>query len=313
MKRTLLLALVAGALVTAWTSITLVKSGERAIVRRFGRVLQESPRPGLHLALPWGIDRVQLINVAKVRVLTIGFTAKDDDPTATPPGQLLTGDHNLVNVQAEIEYRVQENQVERFALHEDRVDGLLARLGETVLVEWIASRPVDAILLEGKGTLPEALRSALQKRIDPYELGVQIERVSVPMLNPPDGVRDAFDRVAQAQTNRKTRANQAKRQADANLSDAETRTKEMERKAQVFATQHVSQALGEAEDFLKRRQQFRELTQGRDPQKVIDAIWLDQIARLFTSMRQSARLELLDQIADGFNLMQFPFASPRKP
>ena len=86
---------------TMATAVTRVRPGERAIVRRFGRLLPDVPGAGLYVGLPWGIDRVTLINVSEVRQVRVGYTGKDDD-AGFPARQMLSGDHNLVNVQAEI-------------------------------------------------------------------------------------------------------------------------------------------------------------------------------------------------------------------
>src|SRR6266404_2581777 len=95
----LLLLLVAYGL----TGVVQVRPGERAVVRRFGRVLAEKPEPGLWVGLPWGMDRVDRVEVDKVRQVSVGYT---EDETGLPSGQFLTGDHNLVNVRVLLEYTV---------------------------------------------------------------------------------------------------------------------------------------------------------------------------------------------------------------
>src|SRR5262249_45025463 len=110
--RLLLLALaLVGVLYTLVTSATLVQPGERAVIRRFGRVLDEKPGPGLHVGLPWGMDRVDRIAVGRPYLIKVGATTFGGESQATaaeedalPVGQLLTGDHNLVNIQATIYY-----------------------------------------------------------------------------------------------------------------------------------------------------------------------------------------------------------------
>ena len=65
-RRTLLVVLVSLvvlALAYAATGLYQVLPGEAAVVRRFGRVLPERPEPGLHLGLPWGMDRVDRVAV----------------------------------------------------------------------------------------------------------------------------------------------------------------------------------------------------------------------------------------------------------
>src|SRR5438477_774010 len=85
----------------AWTllsALTQVQPGERAVVRRFGRILEEKPGPGLFLGLPWGMDLVERVSVGRVKRVLVGAVSKEEEEQRdTPAGQLLTGDHNLVN------------------------------------------------------------------------------------------------------------------------------------------------------------------------------------------------------------------------
>src|SRR3989442_8297661 len=98
------------------TGMTQVLPGERAVVRRFGRVLDEQPGPGLWFGLPWGIDQVDRIAIDRVRRVEVGYNRDEEDTGLTPPGQLLTGDHNLVNVQVVINYTVREEQGVQYAI-----------------------------------------------------------------------------------------------------------------------------------------------------------------------------------------------------
>src|SRR5215204_7096619 len=85
------------------TGVVQVRPGERAVVRRFGRVLEEKPEPGLWIGLPWGMDRVDRVEVDRVRQVSVGYS---EDESGLPSGQVLTGDHNLVNLRVLLYYKV---------------------------------------------------------------------------------------------------------------------------------------------------------------------------------------------------------------
>src|SRR5205807_2334626 len=105
MRRSRLLLIL---LVVAWllTGVTQVRPGERGVVRRFGRVVA-TPTAGLWLGPPWGVESVERVRVDWVRRVTVGYVSEaDESGDAAPSGQLLTGDQNLVNVQAVIDYAV---------------------------------------------------------------------------------------------------------------------------------------------------------------------------------------------------------------
>ncbi len=313
MKRYVLTAL-AGALViwTALSALTLVQPGERAVVRRFGRILEDKPGPGLFVGLPWGLDQVVRVPVGRVkRVLVGAASAEEEEQGETPPGQLLTGDHNLVNVQAEITYTVFEDQADKFVLQIDRADALVARVTESVLAEWIAGHAVDEVLLSGKTTLRSIMLAQVQTRLDGYALGIKIEEAGINQLSPPRQVKEAFDRLAQAKPNIDTRINKAYQ---------DRATKEREANAQVYHLQRMAAAYGheqrlaahaDAETFSKRLQQYRALV-AKNPD-YLNTLWQDEMTRLYAHMRETGRIDVLDQYlsSEGLNITQFPLL-PKK-
>src|SRR2546430_16097352 len=120
MRRLFWAALVLAAVAYALSGVTLVRPGERAVVRRFGRVLEHKPGPGLWVGLPRGMDRVDLVPVDLGRNVTVGY--RDGDTEPAPTGQVLTGDHNLVNLRAELIYKVRPEQGADYVAHADPVD-----------------------------------------------------------------------------------------------------------------------------------------------------------------------------------------------
>ncbi len=200
LRRVAVVLLILGVAAYLSTGLTQVRPGERAVVRRFGRVLPEKPGPGLWVGLPWGMDRVDRVSVDALRSVTVGYNpTRDEDPQVTPPGQLLTGDHNLVNVQVVVGYTVREDEAADYVLQQDRADALVARVAETVVAEWVAGRGVDEVLLQGRSALRGRLVEECARRLEPYHLGVEVQQADVSYLFPPRQVKDAFDEVTRAQ------------------------------------------------------------------------------------------------------------------
>jgi regulator of protease activity HflC (stomatin/prohibitin superfamily) len=299
---------------TAGTSLTQVQSHQRGVIRRFGRILDHKPGQGLHIGWPWGIDRVDIVPVGRVRSITVGFVDREEkDDDVVPAGQMLTGDHNLVNTQASINFKVRdhESDMENFVLHQHAVDAFVARAAESLLAEWIAGRKVDDVLRLGKSELPRFLHEHLQDRLDPYGLGVEIEHASIIRLDPPDQVKKEFDRLAEAQTTIRTKVNQAEQEAGRRKDVASSEIKAIDRGAKSYAREQAIESVAEAENFLKRWKQYRELALGNPD--YLNTLWLDDMTRLYTRMKDAGRIELLDHFltSEGLTITQFPL-QPRK-
>jgi membrane protease subunit HflK len=285
----LLLALVGYLL----TGVTEVRPGERAVVRRFGRVLDYQPEPGLWVGLPWGMDRVDRVAVDQVRRVEVGYQPDaDEDSLTTPAGQLLTGDHNLVNMQVVLNYAVQHDAIEDYVVHADEADGLVARAAETAMAEWVAGRTVDEVLLRGKVDLPPWLVGETQQRLAPYHLGVALTDASVSLLLPPRQVKDEFDRVTKAQAEIRTRLNAAETSAQQALRTAEADRYRLEQLAAAYASEQTTAARAEAERFERRLRQYQQTK--RDNPNALAAIWWDEMGQLFGRLREGGRVDLLD-------------------
>ncbi|MSU80157.1 MAG: protease modulator HflK [Gemmataceae bacterium] len=297
---------------TVATSLTQVQSHERAVIRRFGRILDTKPEQGLHISWPWGIDRVDLAPVGRVRDIKVGYVEKkDDDDSIVPIGQMVTGDHNLVNVQATIYFRVREADVEKFVLQQANIDAFVARAAESLLAEWIAGRTVDDVLRRGKHQLAGWLVGQMQDRLADYDLGVDIKRVSITDLSPPDQVKDAFSKLTNAQQSIPTKLSNAKREINTKSEAASSKMHDMKVKAEAYARTELVGANAEATSFRTRLDSYRELS--RRNVDYLNTLWLDDMTRIYAKMREEGRVELLDHYltSEGLTITQFPL-TPRK-
>ena len=274
------------------TGATQVRPGERVVVRRFGQVVAEW-EPGLHVGLPWGMDRVDRVAVDQVRRVPVGYQPglSDADP-AIPAGQLLTGDHNLVNVQVVVDYAVRPTQVVDYVVQQERVDGLVAHVAETLLAQWVAGHTVDDVLISGKTELPRFLAEQTQERLEPYHLGIEVQAASVAYLLPPDEVKDAFEAVTRAQTGIVTSENTARKDANQIQQRAEKEKFQIEQQTAHHVHDRIELARAEADSFVKRVGQYHQLR--RKNPDVLATIWWDEMGKLLRRMKENGRIDLLD-------------------
>ena len=313
MRRILLLALVIALAAYALTGVTQVRSGERAVVRRFGRVLPDKPQPGLLIGLPWGMDRVDRIPVDRVQSVVVGYQDEESPSTAEmPAGQLLTGDHNLVNVQVTLYYKVQPDEIEKFLIQADRVDNVVSRAAESAMAEWVAARTVDDVLLHAKTQLgPDLVERTRQQiasdeRIASYDLGVQLLDARVGFVMPPSEVKAAFDKVASAQTTIRTVVNKAEQEAAKQERDALSYKYGKEQETAAYVRNQKVLAQSQANSFLTRLHEY-EVGRQKNPD-YLRQIWEEERGKLLAKLKEKGQIGLLDHHLgpDGLDITVAP-------
>ncbi len=290
-----------------------VRPEERAVVRRFGQVVAH-PGPGLFVSLPWGIDRVDRVPVRTTRQFNLGYNNDaNSDTSGTPPGQFVTGDHNLVNAQLVLSYAIGETdeELDDYVLHRDQVEAVLGRVAEAATAEWAAGQPVDQVLLTGSAALPAWLMERLIERLPRFRLGVRVQRVSVSYLAPPEEVRAAFEQVTQAQTGIRTKEFQARQEANQRERLAEAFKYKLEQEAAEYRESQLRQAGADATEFLAQLTVYREVSKNNPD--ALTFLWWDEMRKAVLALKnRGGRVEPLDSYLNGGGLDLTQMMSPKK-
>ncbi len=242
------------------TGVYSVKPNERAMVQRCGKALPKMRPPGLHVGLPYGIDRISRVRVLEKKRVSIGTSQSERliGRRALPQeSEHLTGDKNLIVVSATVQYEVDDRNVELYLFNVADVPALVRDAAASRLSETIASMQVDDVLTAGRHEIQSWVKEKAQQDLDAYGSGVKVTSVLLNEdLQPPEEVAEAFRDVIAAREDRhraineaKGYANRLKEQADA---DADTLTQT----ALAFAGEITLTAEGDAARFAQRAQEL---------------------------------------------------------
>ena len=143
------IAVIIGIVALAWgafSSFYTVQPEERAVVKRFGRVIGITD-PGLHFKLPFGLDEVQLVATERVLKQEFGFRTEDASPFERTrfadqdfPSEslMLTGDLNIIQVEWVVQYRIGDPILFLYGMREPT--GTLRDLSESVMRRVVGNR-----------------------------------------------------------------------------------------------------------------------------------------------------------------------------
>lgn len=178
---------------TLLSGIYTIAPGERGVVRRFGRVVNEVG-PGLHYRLPL-VERLDRVAMSEVRQVQTGTALA------------LTGDTNLIEVELSVHYIV--NDAVAFLFNVNQREQLVRQSAEAALRQAVAARGVDELLSTGRKAILDETLTRIQALLDQQLAGIQVANVQLQQVDPPTAVAEAFRDVASAREDKNTYINEA--------------------------------------------------------------------------------------------------------
>jgi membrane protease subunit HflK len=253
-------------LVAVWalTGIYIVNPDEQGVVRTFGRMTRVS-QPGIHYRIPWPVEQVDVIKVAQIRSMELGFRTILDGPPARVrdlpvESLMITGDENLVNIQVVVQYRISDLEAYLFRVWDPlgTPEGRTLRdAAETALRGVVGSMTIDDILTVGRARVQDGTKVHLQQLMDIYQTGLLITEVKLQAVEPPEPVQAAFKDVVSAKEDRERIINEARSYREDLLPKARGEAEQMVRAAEGYRESRVRDAQGDTSRFLAMLKEYR--------------------------------------------------------
>lgn len=231
------------------TSLYIVPADQQAVVTRFGKIVEPRALPGIHVSLPWPIDRVHKLKVRQLQRLVIGGDIPDSILGRAQPlaSQFLTGDQNLIHMRVVVQYSV--GVPEDYLFRAQEVARVVGASVEAELARRVATKDVDAVLTTEKAAIQEVVRAAAQARLNEYDVGVLLSTVNMESVVPPPEAADAFRAVAGARADAARIINEAHGYANDLLPRARGEARQMLAEAEAYKQRKVNEAIGDAARF----------------------------------------------------------------
>ena len=198
--RSLILWAVLGllALVLIFTSFHVISPGQRGVVTRFGRY-SATLGPGVSLTLPLPIDRVQKIDVENIRSEDLGSASSED--------LMLTGDQNLIDIAYSVRWNIRTPELYLFQLAEP--DQTIRDVAESAMRSVVSRVTLEDAMGDRRSDIETQVAETMQRILDGYRSGIQIQGIAIREADPPATVNDAFKQVTAAQQDAQTYINNA--------------------------------------------------------------------------------------------------------
>ncbi|MDF1642050.1 FtsH protease activity modulator HflK [Thalassolituus oleivorans] len=275
----LVIAVIIGVGLLAFNSFYTLDEQERGVVLRTGQ-FSSIENPGLHWKIPV-VDQVVPVNITKVREAEI-------------KERMLTEDENIVEVELNVQYRVQDPQT--FALRVEEPEASLISAAESALRHEVGSTAMDPILTTGRAALAEAVKIRLQDYLDRYQTGIQLTNVNIKDARPPQQVKESFDDVQRAKQDKERFINDAEAYANAIVPEARGRAQRQLEEASAYKERIVARAQGEAARFENLLSEYK-----KAPQVTRERLYIEAVSEVYTNSSK-----VLVDVEGGNNMMYLP-------
>ena len=191
-------AVVVTLLFLIFTSTHSIAPAQRGVVTQFGRY-SRTLDPGVSLTLPWPIERVKKVDVENIRTNDLGSEGGED--------LMLTGDQNLIDIAYTVRWNIRSPELFLFQLADPETT--IKQVAESSMRAVISQVTLRDAMGDKRADIETQVAERMQRILESYRSGIQIQGVAIKQADPPDAVNDAFKQVTAAQQDAKSYVNQA--------------------------------------------------------------------------------------------------------
>lgn len=257
-------------LVIGFSGVRSVKSGNVALVFRFGKLVGETyeeqvHQPGLLFAFPYIIDEVVMVPTGSVmeQKVTTHYT-NGNMTTLRNNGYVITGDQNVAMISASVKYVISDPVA--YTLNVTDIDKLINAFVSSAMVEEAACISVDALLTSEKDAFSKEIMQNAQAKLSSIDSGVMISVVELTNVSMPNELKETYNNVNAASVYAATQIEQAKSYRENLLPSAEADKATMIAKAnseRATAISAANTALAEFWGVAEEAKQNPELVKSR--------------------------------------------------
>ncbi len=315
-RRRILLAGATGVVAAAYLASGwhVVRLGEVAVVREFGRIVRSEEPPGLHYRLPWPFGWHETVRPNEVRRVEVGFRTTSGEFEEPPAYEwnvqhrggraerrgdeatVLAGDETLADVNLVVQYRVADPVAGLLRVGREGADGtskwdtLVRAVAEAALREAMSRRPLEAVLGAERSSIEGEVRRRVAAAFEAYGTGFVVDAVCLGDVHPPLEVVPAFREVASAREQKEATVNQAEAYQYETQAFARGEAQQNVLSAEAAGSDRTQRAQGSAERFGAMASAYAE-----HPEVTRLRLYLETVESVLAGRKKV----ILDRVPDG--------------
>ena len=224
-SRYFVVIIIAVVLIICCSGIRFIKSGEQAIILRFGKIVGDTPEEQVHdagvlFAFPYIIDEVITIPTGSIHEFTVNTHYTEGEMTTYDRnGYVITGDNNIAILSASVKYTISDPVA--YALSVKDPQYIINAAVSNSMINVAAGYAVDDILTTGKDSYTKSVLEMSQKKLDENGIGIKLSHLELTRVSMPEEVRDIYELVNSTNILASTLIEQARQYYETRIPGAE--------------------------------------------------------------------------------------------
>lgn len=270
-------------LIIALSGIKVVKSGNVAIVLRFGKLVgntyeEQVHEPGLMFAFPYIIDEVIMIPTGTVMEQTVSTHYTNGNMTSLRNnGYVITGDQNIAVISASVKYAISDPVA--YALNVKNIESLINAFVSSAMVDNASNIAVDSLLTNGKDEYATNVMNQAQAKLSLQNAGVMLVTLELTNVSMPLEVKDVYEMVTAANINAATLLEQAKQYRENLIPRAQAEANTLVANANSAYASAVAKTNSELSEFRGVLDEY-----AQNPELVKTRLYADKVSKAIGSI-----------------------------
>lgn len=276
--------------IAGFSSFYVVDETEQAVITRLGKYT-ETVGAGLHVKLPFGLDKNYNVPVKVVQTEQFGFKTikagrnNEYKNNISAESTMLTGDLNIVDVEWIIQYRIVDPKQWLFGVYEK--ENTIRDISRSVINELVGDRAILTIMSSERSNIEVLALDKMNEYFKNLGLGINVIAVKLQNIVPPSGVQTAYEDVNKAIQDMNRFINEGKEAYNAEIPRAQGEADRQIQVAEGYAAERVNMAQGDVARFNSVYEEYK-----RSPKVTKERIYLETMDEIFGSDQKP---ELIDK------------------
>lgn len=247
-----------------------VEPDQVGVVLRFGE-FNRQVEPGLNFRLPAPIETVYTPQVTRENQITVG--------TVPAESLMITSDENIFDVTFSVVWIIDDPAAYLFNVQEP--DETVRVVAESAMRQVFGQGEFAELQTIGRPETAEEVFTIMEEKLDTYGAGIQIVRVNLSAVDPPEPVRAAFEDVVSAGIDAERFQNEALAYANRVEPEARGQAAQITEAAEAYRLQVIAEATGEADRFLQVYAAY-----AASPEIIRERLYIDTLADIYENMNK---------------------------